>query len=123
VDMSINNCTLLELFCCSVSQRLPHRGRLCPRPHQGEYNTDTGVWQPKAYTGSYGAQGWFLNFSDNSDVTAATLGADSSGNGNNWTPNNFSVTAGAGNDSLVDTPTPTERIQVSVVRCGGITLR
>jgi hypothetical protein len=24
---------------------------------------------------------------------------------NNWTPNNFSVTAGAGNDSLVDTPT------------------
>ncbi len=34
-----------------------------------------------------------------------TLGKDTSGNGNNWTPNNFSVTAGAGNDSLVDTPT------------------
>jgi hypothetical protein len=33
------------------------------------------------------------------------LGADYSGNGNNWTPNNFSVTAGAGNDSLVDVPT------------------
>jgi len=38
-------------------------------------------------------------------VTAATLGKDYSGNGNNWTPNNFSVTAGAGNDSLVDSPT------------------
>jgi hypothetical protein len=25
---------------------------------------------------------------------------------NDWTTNNFSVTAGAGNDSLVDTPTP-----------------
>jgi hypothetical protein len=33
------------------------------------------------------------------------LGYDYSGNGNNWTPNNFSVTAGAGNDSLVDSPT------------------
>ncbi|NBX75043.1 MAG: hypothetical protein EBQ92_00615, partial [Proteobacteria bacterium] len=28
-----------------------------------------------------------------------------SGLGNNWTPNNFSVTAGAGNDSLIDSPT------------------
>jgi hypothetical protein len=34
------------------------------------------------------------------------LGYDSSGNNNNWVPNNFSVTAGAGNDSLIDTPTP-----------------
>jgi hypothetical protein len=49
--------------------------------------------------------GFYLNFSDNSDVTAATLGADYSGNGNNWTPSGFSVTAGAGNDSLVDVPT------------------
>ena len=72
----------------------------------GEYNTDTGVWQPKAYTGSYGTNGFYLNFSDNSGTTSTTLGKDYSGNGNNWTPNNFSVTAGAGNDSLVDTPTP-----------------
>jgi hypothetical protein len=33
------------------------------------------------------------------------LGKDYSGNGNNFTPNNLSVTAGAGNDSLVDSPT------------------
>jgi hypothetical protein len=74
----------------------------------GEYNEDTGVWQPKAYTGSYGTNGFYLNFSDNSDVTAATLGADSSGNGNNWTPNVFVVSpvTSADNDSLVDTPTP-----------------
>jgi hypothetical protein len=71
----------------------------------GEYNEDTGVWQPKAYTGSYGTNGFYLDFSDNSGTTSTTLGADSSGNGNNWTPNNFSVTAGAGNDSLVDSPT------------------
>ena len=71
----------------------------------GETNAQTGVWQPKAYSGSYGTNGFYLNFSDNSNTTAATLGRDYSGNGNNWTPNNFSVTAGAGNDSLVDSPT------------------
>jgi hypothetical protein len=71
----------------------------------GETNAQTGVWQPKAYSGSYGTNGFYLNFSDNSNTTAATLGKDYSGNGNNWTPNNFSVTAGAGNDSVVDSPT------------------
>jgi hypothetical protein len=34
------------------------------------------------------------------------LGVDSSPNSNNWNANNFSVTAGAGNDSFIDTPTP-----------------
>jgi hypothetical protein len=71
----------------------------------GETDTNTGVWKPKAYTGTYGTNGFYLKFTDNSNTTAATLGKDSSGNGNNWTPNNFSVTAGAGNDSLVDSPT------------------
>jgi hypothetical protein len=71
----------------------------------GETNAQTGVWQPKAYSGSYGTNGFYLNFSDNSNTTAATLGKDYSGNGNNWTPNNFSVTAGIGNDSFVDSPT------------------
>ena len=71
----------------------------------GETDSDTGAWIPKKYSGSYGTNGFYLNFSDNSGVTATTLGKDSSGNGNNFTPNNFSVTAGAGNDSLEDTPT------------------
>jgi hypothetical protein len=66
----------------------------------GEFNTDTGVWQPIKYTGTYGTNGFYLNFSDNASTT--TLGDDFSGNGNDWTTNNFSVTAGAGNDSLVD---------------------
>jgi hypothetical protein len=71
----------------------------------GETDTQTGVWKPKAYSGSYGTNGFYVNFSDNSNTTAATLGKDYSGNGNNWTPNNFSVSAGADNDSLVDSPT------------------
>lgn len=69
----------------------------------GEFNSDTGVWQPKAYTGSYGTNGFYLDFADNSSTTA--LGYDAAGS-NDWTPNNFSVTAGSGNDSLVDVPTP-----------------
>ena len=71
----------------------------------GETDLETGAWIPKKYRGSFGTNGFYLNFADNSGVTATTLGKDSSGNGNNWTPNNFSVTAGAGNDSLLDTPT------------------
>jgi hypothetical protein len=59
-----------------------------------ETNATTGQLVPKAYTGTYGTNGFRLNFSDNSAATAATLGADSSGNGNNWTPNNLSVLTG-----------------------------
>ena len=69
-----------------------------------ETNATTGQWVPKAYGGSYGTNGFRLDFSDNSAATATTLGKDRAGS-NNWTPNNLSVTAGAGNDSLVDTPT------------------
>jgi hypothetical protein len=68
----------------------------------GAFSATTGVWMPKAYTGSYGTNGFHLDFADNS--TAAALGTDTSGNGNTWTVNNLSVTAGAGNDSLVDVP-------------------
>jgi hypothetical protein len=68
-----------------------------------ETNATTGQLIPKAYTGSYGTNGFKLNFSSNS--TTAALGTDTSSNGNTWTVNNLSVTAGSGNDSLVDTPT------------------
>lgn len=71
----------------------------------GETNAVTGVWQPKKYTGTYGTNGFYLNFSDNSAATAAAIGADYSGNGNNWTPNNISVTAGVTYDSMLDVPT------------------
>ena len=70
-----------------------------------EVSATTGQLIPKAYGGTFGTNGFWLKFSDNSAATAATLGKDYSGNSNNWTPNNLSVTAGAGNDSLVDTPT------------------
>ena len=65
----------------------------------GETNAITGQWVPKEYTGSYGSQGFYLKFADNSSVSA--LGTDSSGNGNNWTPNAAIVVG----DRLKDTPT------------------
>ncbi len=60
----------------------------------------TGEYKAKKYAGSYGTNGFYLNFSDNSGTTATTLGKDSSGNGNNFTPNNF-VTG----DAVKDSPT------------------
>lgn len=71
----------------------------------GEENQITGVWIPKKYIGTYGNNGYYVNFSDNSAATSTTLGKDYSGNNNNFTPNNFSVSAGVGNDSVIDSPT------------------
>lgn len=70
----------------------------------GYLDTYTGVWQPAPYTGTYGNNGFYLTFADNSAATAAAIGKDYSGNGNNWTPNNISVTAGTTYDSMVDVP-------------------
>lgn len=70
----------------------------------GAYNS-YGVWQPARYTGSYGTNGFYLKFA--SFGTAAALGTDSSGNGNTWTVNNVSVTAGTTYDPMLDSPTLT----------------
>jgi hypothetical protein len=73
----------------------------------GTRDINTYLWKPKAYTGTYGTNGFYLNFSDSSNTTEATLGKDQAGS-NNWTPSGtpgFSVSAGPGNDSLVDSPT------------------
>jgi len=72
----------------------------------GETNSTTGQWNPKDTSGlTFGTNGFRLQFADNSGTTATTLGKDTSGNSNNFTPNNFSVAAGENNDSVEDTPT------------------
>ena len=70
----------------------------------GAFNATTGVWGPKSYTGTYGTNGFKLNFSNGTSTT--TLGYDLSGNGNNWTTNNISLTAGSTYDWMLDSPTP-----------------
>jgi hypothetical protein len=61
----------------------------------GETDFDTGIWKPKAYTGTYGTNGFNLQFKN-----SASLGTDSSGNGNNFTVNNLTSV-----DQSTDTPT------------------
>jgi len=59
----------------------------------GETNSN-GVWVPKKYSGSYGTNGFVLEFD-----SSGSLGADTSGNGNNFTANNLAAT-----DQMQDTP-------------------
>jgi hypothetical protein len=76
----------------------------------GSTNSVTGVWQPKAYSGTYGTNGFYLPFTDNSALTTSSnvgLGRDYSGNGNYWTTNNISITSGVTYDSMTDVPTLT----------------
>ena len=47
----------------------------------------TGTWRPKKYTDTYGTNGFYLPMDGNSPI-----GQDKSGNGNDWTPVNFSGT-------------------------------
>jgi len=54
-----------------------------------------GIWVPKSYTGSYGTNGFHLDFADSAD-----LGNDVSGNGNDFTSSGL-----AANDQVLDTPT------------------
>ena len=67
----------------------------------------TGQWIPIKYGSTYGTNGFYLNFNDNSAATAAAIGKDSSGNGNNYTPSGISVTSGVTYDSMTDVPTLT----------------
>jgi len=68
----------------------------------GQTDTLTGQWVAKKYTGTYGTNGFYLPFSNGTSTT--TLGADSSGNSNNWTLNNFTRSAGVSDCWMKDVP-------------------
>jgi hypothetical protein len=68
----------------------------------GEFD-GSGVWKPKAYSGTYGTTGYYLPFFSGGSLTA--LAGDQSGLGNNWTTNAISLTAGVDYDQMDDTPT------------------
>jgi len=80
-------------------------GQALPTSSFGYTDSQTGVWTPQRYTGTYGTNGYYLKFTDNSAATATTIGRDFSGNTNNWTPTNISVTLGTTYDSMLDSPT------------------
>ena len=65
----------------------------------GETN-DNGVWIPKKYSGAYGTNGFHLEFKQTgTSANASGIGADTSGNGNHFTPTNLAAT-----DIGIDTP-------------------
>ena len=61
----------------------------------------TKVWRPKRYTGTYGNNGFKLDFRDLTGNSGNNIGYDYSGNGNNFSPDNFGGTA----DGAIDSPT------------------
>jgi len=61
----------------------------------GEFDEDSGIWKPKEFTGTYGTQGSYLNFSD-----ASNLGANSKGSDIDAVLNNITAA-----DQATDTPT------------------
>ena len=63
----------------------------------GFTDSQTGIWMPKRYEGTYGTNGVRLDFSDNS--SASTLAIDKSPNGNDFASTNVAVS-----DSVIDTP-------------------
>jgi len=60
----------------------------------GETDEDYGHWKAKRYTGTYGTNGFYLDFKN-----SGSLGNDANGS-NNWTPNNLAAT-----DQMLDSPT------------------
>ena len=57
----------------------------------GEFD-DNGVWVPIKYTGTYGTNGFFLQFKQTgTSANASGIGADTSGNTHHWTPDNLAA--------------------------------
>mgnify|MGYP001162488902 CR=1 FL=1 len=66
----------------------------------GNFNPQ-GIWTPKEYTGSYGTNGFFLEFKQTgTSQNSSGIGADTSGN-----DHHFAVTNLASTDVTIDTPT------------------
>ena len=72
-------------------------GQALDASYFGYTESQTGLWRPKRYEGTYGTNGFHLDFLDNSSTSA--LGIDKSPNGNDFTLNNFSES-----DCVLDAP-------------------
>jgi len=67
-----------------------------------ETDSSTGQWVPKEYSGTYGNQGFHLDFKEDGATTSSNsgIGKDVSGNGNYFATTNLSS-----HDIMLDTPT------------------
>ena len=81
-------------FCGYISEFNFIDGLMKDAEDFGRYDSASAIWTPIEYTGSYGSEGYFLNFAD-----ANSLGNDANG-GTDFTKNNI-----AASDQALDTPT------------------
>jgi hypothetical protein len=83
-------------FCGYVAETHYVNGTALEANDFGEYDSDSGIWIPKEYTGSHGSKGFYLKFDDSSN-----LGKDSSSGGiGDFSENNIAAA-----DQSTDTPT------------------
>ena len=78
----------------------------------GETDEDTNIWKPIPYTGTFGTNGFYLEFQN-----SGALGTDSSGNGNTFTVNNLTSI-----DQTTDTPTNNFATMNPLTSFGTVTL-
>jgi len=78
----------------------------------GKVDSITGQWVPIEYTGSYGSNGFYITGEDSAD-----LGADYSGNGNDFTSSGLTSA-----DQMLDTPTDSFCTLNSVDKATQVTL-
>jgi len=84
-----------DRFCGYIAEVISISGSQLAPTTFGETDSDTGIWIPKAYTGSFPQNSVYLEFKDSS-----SLGTDTSGNGQTFTLQNISAA-----DQATDTPT------------------
>jgi|GEM_PF-511204 len=70
----------------------------------GQLDASTNKWIPKAYSGSYGTNGFYLDM-ETAPGTGSGAGTDSSGNGNNWTESGLAAA-----DQVTDSPTNNQSV-------------
>ena len=96
VQHRIGDSNLEAFFSGYIAEAVLIDGQQLAPTSFGEFDSDSGIWKPIDVSGlTFGTNGFYLDFKDSS-----ALGADVSGNSNNYTVNNL-----VANNQTTDTPT------------------
>ena len=87
--------TVYGKFCGYIAEVYNIDGSALAPTEFGEFDEDSGIWKPKAYTGSFPNNSFYLDFQDSSD-----LGAQAKGDDRTFTT--YNITSA---DQATDTPT------------------
>ena len=88
IGYSANNTSYFDGYMADVNVIC---GNTYDASYFGERDTDSGIWKPKKFGGSYGSNGSFHEFgAESTGVGAGRFASDTSGNGNHYDTSNFS---------------------------------